>query len=120
MGKKILIVDDEPDLMRIACYRLEKSGFDVLTAVDGKGALEAAAKGRPDLVLLDLKLPILDGLSVCLLLKKDDELKNIPVIIFTASANDIADKVTACGAQDYILKPFSVEELMEKIRKWIK
>ncbi len=119
MPKKILIVDDEPDLMRITCFRLEKSGFNVISAVDGKEALDLTAKEQPDLVLLDLKLPILDGLGVCTQLKKDDKLKHIPVIIFTASANDIVDKVKSCGAQDYIIKPFSAEELIEKIKKWI-
>ena len=119
MPKKILIVDDEPDLMRIVCFRLEKSGFTVLSAVDGREALEITTKEHPDLVLLDLKLPILDGLGVCAQLKKDDKLKGIPVIIFTASANDIAVKVNSCGAEDYIIKPFSAEELIEKIKKWI-
>jgi CheY-like chemotaxis protein len=119
MPKKILIVDDEPDLMRITCFRLEKSGFNVLSAVNGKEALEVTAKEHPDLVLCDLKLPILDGLGVCMQLKKDEKLKHIPVIIFTASANDIIVKVNSCGAQDYIIKPFSAEELIEKIKKWV-
>lgn len=119
MEKKILIVDDEPDLMSIARFRLEKSGFKVISAVNGKEALEMTAKERPDLILLDLRLPLLNGTDVCLQLKRDDKLKNIPVILFTASTDKIADKVMACGAQDYILKPFSAEDLIEKINKLI-
>lgn len=119
MAKKILIVDDEPDMMSIARFRLEKAGYKVISAVNGREALEMTAKEQPDLVLLDLKLPLLSGTDVCLQLRKYDKLKNIPVILFTASTDKITDKVMACGAQDYIIKPFNAEELIGKIKKLI-
>jgi CheY-like chemotaxis protein len=119
MVKKILIVDDEPDLLRVACFRLEKSGYQVLTAVNGREALELVEKESPDLVLLDVRLPLIGGPDVCLRIKKNEELKHIPVILFTASTQDINEKVRGCGAQGYILKPFSAEELLDKIKEFI-
>jgi len=119
MGKKILIVDDEPDLLRVACFRLEKSGYQVFSAVNGKDALESAQKESPDLVLLDVKLPSMEGPEVCSRIKKDDKLKHIPVILFTANAQNINEEVAGCGAQGYILKPFSAEELLDKIKEFI-
>ena len=119
MGKKILIVDDEPDLLRVTCFRLEKSGYQVLTAVNGQQAMEMMAKESPDLALLDIRLPLLNGPEVCMRMKKDEKLKHIPVILFTASTQDLQEKVEACGAQDYTIKPFNPEELLEKIKKLI-
>ena len=119
MPKKILIVDDETDLLRVTCFRLEKSGYQVISAINGQQALEVMRKEHPDLVLLDLRLPLLNGMEVCLYMRKDGVLKHIPVIIFTASTQEIKEKVNACGAQDYIFKPFTAEELLEKIKKFI-
>lgn len=119
MGKKILIVDDEPDLLRVACFRLNKSGYEVLSAVNGKEALELAGKELPDLILLDVRLPLMEGPDVCSCIKKDEKLKHIPVVLFTASTQDINARVEACGAQGYILKPFSAEELLNKIKEFI-
>ena len=119
MRKKILIVDDEPDLLRVASFRLEKSGYQVLCAINGQEALELAAKESPDLVLLDVRLPFMEGPDVCSRIKKDEKLKHIPVILFTASVQNIEKRVVACGAQGYILKPFSAEELFEKIKEFI-
>ncbi|MDD5355782.1 MAG: response regulator [Candidatus Omnitrophica bacterium] len=118
-GKKILIVDDEPDLLRVICFRLEKSGYQALSAVNGQEALELAWKESPDLVLLDIRLPLMEGPDVCSCIKKDEKLKHIPVILFTASAQNINERVVACGAQGYILKPFSAEELLKKIKEFI-
>jgi len=119
MGKKILIVDDEPDLLRVTCFRLERSGYQVLSAINGQEALEIIGKEYPDLVLLDIRIPILGGLEVCLRIKKDEKLKHIPVILFTASTQNIKEKLESCGAEDYIFKPFSAEELLSKIKKFI-
>jgi CheY-like chemotaxis protein len=119
MKKRILVVDDEPDLLKVTCFRLEKSGYEVLSAVNGKDALEMAGKECPDLVLLDLRLPLLNGPEVCARIKKDERLKHIPVIFFTASVQNLDEKVKACGAQGYIIKPFASEELLEKIKKFI-
>lgn len=117
--KKILIVDDEPDLLRVACFRLEKSGYRVLRAINGQEALALAGKESPDLILLDVRLPLMEGPDVCLRIKKDEKLKHIPVVLFTASTQDVDQKVKACGAQGYILKPFSAEELLNKIKELI-
>lgn len=119
MGRKVLIVDDEPDLLRIVCFRLESSGYEVLSAVNGQEALDVIGKEHPDLVLLDVRLPVLSGAEVCSQMKKDEKLKHIPVILFTASIHDLKDKVVSSGAQDSLVKPFTVEELLEKIRKFI-
>ena len=119
MKKKILIVDDEPDLLRVACFRLEKSGYQIISAVNGKEALELAGKENPDLILLDVRLPLMEGPDVCLCIKKDDKLRNIPVVLFTASTQNINEKVAGCGAQGYIFKPFSAEELLAKVKEFI-
>ena len=119
MLKKILIVDDEPDLLRVTCFRLEKAGYQVLTSTNGEEALRIIGEEYPDLVLLDLRLPLLTGLEVCACIKKDEKLKHIPVIIFTASTQDIQEKVDECGAAGFIFKPFNIEELLAKIKKLI-
>lgn len=119
MGKKILIVDDETDLLRIACFRLKKTGYQVLSAVNGQEALKLIEEEIPDLILLDVRLPLMEGPDVCSRIKKDDRLKHIPVILFTASTMGIHERVTACGAQGYILKPFSADELFSKIKEFI-
>lgn len=119
MGKKILVVDDEPDMLRVTCFRLEKSGYQVLSATNGQAALDIAVKECPDLILLDLRLPVLNGPEVCVCMKKDERLKHIPVILFTASTQNIQKNAEACGAQGYILKPFTSDELLEKIKKFI-
>lgn len=119
MSKKILVVDDEPDLLKVTLYRLEKAGYKVISAVNGKEALELITKESPDLVLLDLRLPLFNGMEVCLQAKNDDKLRNIPIILFTASSGSIEDKVKQCGAQGYIIKPFTPEELFEKVKQFI-
>ncbi len=116
MTKKILIVDDEPDLLDVTTFRLKKNGYHVLTAIDGQAALTIIEKEMPDLVLLDLRLPVMNGQEVCKKIKADPKLKNIAVIIFTASAGgDVAQKVKALGADDYLIKPFDSEEMLDKI-----
>jgi len=119
--KRILIVDDEPDLLRAIAFRLEIEGYKTLTARDGKRGLELAKKERPDLILLDIKLPVMDGKYVCQRLKSDDNFKKIPVILLTASV--VGKRVNikkVFGADDYILKPFEPEELLNKVKKHIR
>lgn len=119
MAKRILIVDDEPDILKIAVFRLKKSGYEILTAIDGQGGLDSAKKDTPDLILLDLILPRMTGDEVCRRIKADDKLRHIPVILFTASIVEIQEKLKDSGAEDYLIKPFEPEELLEKIRKFI-
>jgi len=117
MAKKILVVDDEAHIRELIRFNLEKEGFTVIEAVDGSAALKAVRMERPDLVVLDLMLPVIDGLEVCQALKKDAEMSGIPVIMLTAKAEEI-DKVLGLelGADDYITKPFSPRELLARIK----
>ena len=113
---RVLVVDDEPDLVDTIQCRLEYSKCEVLTASNGKEGLEKTANEKPDLILLDTNMPIMSGTEMLERLKKDPDLKNIPVIMVTAlyDAEDIA-KVSANGIADYVTKPFDFTLLMEKI-----
>ena len=116
MSHKILIVDDEDDILSILRYNLEKSGLVVLSASDGPEAIEAAGRELPDLVVLDIMLPNMDGTEVLKALKRDPLTCNIPVIMLTAKGDEI-DRVIGLelGADDYVLKPFSIKELLLRI-----
>ena len=119
--KKILIVDDEIDLLKATAFRLEKSGYAILNAVNGQEAIDLAKREKPDLILLDLRIPIISGSEVCKILKEDDQMKHIPIIIFTASTSScILDKSKEAGADDCITKPFDAVELLAKIKKFLK
>lgn len=113
--KTILVVDDEPDLLELVSFRLEKSGFRILYSPDAETALEILKTQLPDLILLDLLLPKLQGDELCKILKKDDRLKDIPVLIFTASIIRVPNNFKSIGADDYLLKPFEADELIMKI-----
>ena len=106
MSKKILVVDDEQSIVTLLQYNLEQSGYTVITALDGEQGLEAAVDIRPDLVVLDLMLPKMDGLEVCKQLRQQKI--NIPILMLTAK-DDEFDKVLGLelGADDYLTKPFS-------------
>jgi CheY-like chemotaxis protein len=116
--KRILIVDDEQDVLTLTSLRLEKLGYEVITAVNGKDALDSITREKPDLVLLDLIIPITYGTDVCRRIKKDETLKHIPIILYTAH-NEIMDeeKAKSFGADDYIAKPFDAEELANKTER---
>lgn len=115
--EKILIVEDEEDVLELVRFNLEKSGYLVDTALTGREALDKARSNSPDLILLDLMLPEIDGLEVCKILKKDVKTETIPVIMLTAKGTE-ADIVTGLemGADDYITKPFSPRILMARIK----
>ncbi|PWT94027.1 MAG: DNA-binding response regulator [Acidobacteria bacterium] len=117
MRKNILVVEDEKDIIEILRYSLEKEGYRVHVAQDGHAALEIAEKVVPNLILLDLMLPGLDGIEVCKRLKKEERLREIPVIMVTAKAEE-ADKVRGLeiGADDYVTKPFSSKELVARVK----
>jgi DNA-binding response OmpR family regulator len=114
MPQLILVVDDEPQVARLARDYLEKNGFRVLTAADGQAALATARREKPDLIILDLMLPKIDGREVCRLLRRESE---VPIIMLTALSEEI-DQVTGLeiGADDYITKPFSVRALVARVR----
>ena len=115
--KKILIVEDELDLVRLLKYNLEKEGFKVNTATDGSVALAEVRRDEPDVVILDLMLPGMDGLEVCRQLRRNEKFARIAVLILTARGDE-ADRVVGLelGADDYVTKPFSMRELVARVR----
>jgi len=119
--KKILVVDDEVDLVETVRFPLEMEGFDVLVSYNGEDALSQARKEKPDLIILDLMLPKLDGYKVCRLLKFDEKYKHIPILMLTAKTQE-KDKILGkeTGADEYITKPFEMDVLMEKVKKYLK
>lgn len=119
MSKKILFVDDEPDVLKTVAFRLTRSGYEIITAVSGEKAIEILKTEKPDLILLDLRLPGIDGIGVCRVIRSNADLKDIPIILFTASASRIADDCKLCGANDYVLKPFDSDDLIGKIKKYV-
>jgi two-component system alkaline phosphatase synthesis response regulator PhoP len=114
MKEVILIVDDEPKIIRLARDYLERGGFQVLTAGDGRTALHRARTENPDLIVLDLMLPEVDGLDVCRTLRRESD---VPIIMLTARSEE-ADRLIGLelGADDYITKPFSPRELVARVR----
>ena len=118
--KKILVVDDEVDLVKTIQFSLELGGYKVLVAYNGEDALTQARKENPDLILLDIMLPKLDGYKVCRLLKFDEQYKHIPILMMTAKTQE-KDKLMGkeTGANEYITKPFDIEELMGKIKAYL-
>ena len=115
--EKILIIEDEKDIVKVLDYNLKKEGFRVSSANNGEDGLDMARKVHPDLIILDLMLPELDGLEVCKAVKNDTNAAHIPIIILTAKAQE-ADKIVGLelGADDYITKPFSPRELIARIK----
>ncbi|MDP3732550.1 MAG: response regulator [Candidatus Omnitrophota bacterium] len=116
MKKKILLVEDTPTILKMAEFRLRKADFEVVTAQSGEEALEIVDKERPDLMLLDYGLPGIDGAEVCRRFKSDERLKRIPIIIFSATLEDLK-RVKEFGADDGILKPYESEGLIAKIKE---
>lgn len=118
MQELILIVDDEPKIVRLARDYLEKNGFRVTSAADGQSALTTARREKPDLIVLDLMLPVLDGREVCKILRRESD---VPIIMLTALAEEV-DQITGLeiGADDYITKPFSPRALVARIRAMLR
>jgi phosphate regulon transcriptional regulator PhoB len=117
MKEKILIVEDEKDIVKMLEYNFKKEGFRTLSAYDGEDALDLAGRERPDLIILDLMLPGMDGLEACKALKKESKTSSIPIIMLTAKTQE-ADKIVGLelGADDYVTKPFSPRELIARIK----
>ncbi|HPL62468.1 MAG TPA: response regulator [Syntrophales bacterium] len=114
---KVLVVDDEKDIVDLVSFNLKKEGFAVEKAYDGERAMRIIRESAPDLILLDLMLPGIQGMDVCRMVRRDPRLSYIPVIMLTAKTDEV-DKVLGLeiGADDYITKPFSVRELIARIR----
>ena|SRR3989338_2294085 len=121
MAKKILLVDDEKDLVSTLRTLLEAKGYEVISATDGLEGLEKAKKEKPNLILLDVMMPNLNGYQVCRALKKDPNFKHIPIVMLTAKAQE-SDKFWGIesGADDYVTKPFDSLNLLEKIKNNLK
>jgi DNA-binding response OmpR family regulator len=116
--KKILLVEDAIAILKLTKFRLEKAGFEVITAIDGSSVLEVVKNNTPDIILLDYGLPGIDGNEVTKRLKSDQRYRAIPIIIFTASLENLKF-VKELGADDAILKPYESDELIEKIKKYL-
>ena len=121
MKSKILVVDDEPDALEVLGFKLKEAGFLPVFAADGLKALAAVKAERPDLIVLDLMLPEIDGTEVCKILRRDPATAEIPILMLTAKAAEM-DRVLGLelGADDYVTKPYSPRELVLRIRKLLK
>ncbi len=118
---KVLVVDDEIPIQRIVKFNLEKEGYIVFLADNGKKAVESVKQNAPDLILLDVMMPEMDGYEVCKMLKKNGKTKHIPVIMLTARGQESDEKKgLSSGADDYITKPFSPKKLMELVKSKLK
>jgi DNA-binding response OmpR family regulator len=118
LGKRILIIDDEPLIVESVSYNLKQEGYEILTASDGETGLKLALAEEPDLILLDLMLPELNGMEVCRQIRKTSE---IPIIMLTAKEGEI-DRILGLelGADDYVVKPFSMRELLARVKSVLK
>jgi two-component system phosphate regulon response regulator PhoB len=115
--RSILVIDDEKDILKLLLYNLEKEGYQPLSATTGEEGLELARARKPDLILLDLMLPGMDGLECCRLLRADKITRHIPILMLTAKNTEV-DQVVGLemGASDYVAKPFSVKVLLARVK----
>ena len=121
MAKKILIIDDEPDVIDTLAFMLKARNFEVISAPDGLAGLSRVKADKPDLVLLDIMMPGMDGYEVCSKIKRDNATKNVPVIMLTARGEgEAVTKAHKSGADDYIVKPFNLPTLLARLNKFIK
>jgi two-component system alkaline phosphatase synthesis response regulator PhoP len=115
---KILVVDDEVNITQILEFSIGAEGFEVISAQNGEEALEKARKEQPDLIILDIMMPKIDGYEACRILKANPLTRNIPVVLLTAKGRDIDKRLGyEVGATDYIVKPFSPNRLIERIHQ---
>jgi DNA-binding response OmpR family regulator len=118
--KRILAVDDEPHILKLVAFSLKSGGYDVLEAADGLSAISIAQAEQPDLILLDVMMPALDGYEACRRLKDDPVTAEIPVIMLTAKTQEAEQKTGRdAGAVDYINKPFTPKDLVAQVREFL-
>ena len=121
MKRKILVVDDEPEVVELVKNRLEDNDYEVITANDGEEALYRANTEMPNLIILDIMMPVIDGYDVCVRLKTDRKLCHIPILMLSAKIRYNDKKIAEqCGANAYIPKPYSSEMLLDEINKFLK
>ena len=115
---KVLVVDDEVNITQILEFSIGSEGYEVLTASNGEEAIDKARREQPDLIILDIMMPKIDGYEACRILKANPITKNIPVVLLTAKGRDIDKRLGyEVGASDYIIKPFSPNKLIERIHE---
>ncbi|MBU8921988.1 MAG: response regulator [Bacteroidales bacterium] len=115
---KVLVVDDEVNITQILEFSIGSEGYEVLTASNGEEAIDKARREQPDLIILDIMMPRIDGYEACRILKANPITKNIPVVLLTAKGRDIDKRLGyEVGASDYIIKPFSPNKLIERIHE---
>ncbi|MDI6711622.1 MAG: response regulator [Anaerosomatales bacterium] len=113
---RILVADDEPHILKLVSFTLSNHGYEVLTVTDGKAAVEAAERERPDLVLLDVMMPEMNGYEAARLIKENPATKDIPVVMLSAKSQQYEIRQGLdCGAEDYVCKPFTPRALLEKV-----
>ena len=118
MAKKILVIEDEVEINELVCSRLMMNGFEVISAQDGLEGLDMARKEKPDLIILDVMMPKLNGYQVCRMLKFDDKYKSIPIIFLTARSQQYDKEVgKEVSADSYIAKPFDGEVLLKEVKR---
>ena len=117
MPQTVLVVDDERDIVELVRYNLAQAGYRVVSAADGRQAIDLARRERPDLIVLDLMLPVLPGAEVARILKQDEKTRGIPILMLTARGEEV-DRVVGfeLGADDYVVKPFSPRELVLRVQ----
>jgi len=118
MAKKIILAEDEPQIARLIEFKLKKEGYEVVWKENGEEALAAIKTEKPDLILLDVMMPVMNGYEVLRRVKEDENLKNIPVVMLTARAQekDVVKGIDL-GADDYIIKPFHPAELLARVKR---
>ena len=119
MPKKILFVDDETDLRKVSALRLRKSGYDVFEAGDGQEALDQARSNMPDLIFLDVFLPVMNGDEVTRILKQDADLKKVPIVLISAASKNLEERARSCGADDFLAKAFDSGALVAMTEKHV-
>jgi len=115
--KTILVVDDEEDIRKVIQIRMEAKGFQVRTAQNGQEAIESVKQQRPDLVILDVMMPIMNGYTVCEKLKLEGEYKDLPILLLTARNQEIDQRISKMMGIDYMQKPYEAETLETKVNK---
>ncbi len=118
MKRSVLVVDDEPNIVLSLEFLMKQAGFDVRVARDGDAALQAVADQVPDLILLDVMIPGIDGYELCQKMRANPRLQSVKIIMLTAKSRDVErEKGFALGADEYITKPFSTRELVERVKR---
>ena len=116
--RKVLVVDDEEDITNTVAIMLRSRGFDVVTAYEGSDGFAKAKIERPDIILLDIVMPVMDGFDTCVKLKSDKETQKIPIIMFSASSENVSvTKANKVGAEDFVVKPFNLTVLLSKLNR---